>query len=126
MTASEVVAAVQAVTVIVTAYHVWLVRSAYKSGAWVAEIDQRYTRIVTRVEQVESRLDRGGEKMSELASDVQGLESRLHDELRVHYVPIERFNDFLADSREFRAATRRELADLRYGHRRGGNSGEGG
>lgn len=125
MTVYEWFAAIEAVVVAVGTYHVFIMRRAWKSGAWVAQIDNNYAglradlaRLQTDLKdyatEVTDRFDDAGERTSALATTVQGIEERL----RQVFLRKDRFEDFLRDSREYRDVIRQQIHDLQQRPRR--------
>jgi len=86
-------------TMAVAGFLLWSVRSAFKSGRWLAKVEEHVLKNSERIEGVEERMDKAGEQTSKLATIIQGLP--------------ERFREIFVTQREFDKYTEESRADRR-------------
>jgi hypothetical protein len=70
-------------TILSVSWSGWLLSFAF--GKWVQRREGSAEIPLHRITELERRMDRAGEKMSDLANDVQGMPERLRDQFVTRY-----------------------------------------
>lgn len=99
---------IQTVLMGVAAVIVALLYRGFYTGRWVQKNEDQVGMFETRLAAIERRLDNGGAKMSDLASEINGLPERL----RLMFVPVELFHHVDERNKEDRSAMRAEIEKM--------------
>ena len=103
----QLITLVQAVIMALCTLGAWSIMRAFRSGQWAVGLENRLTA-------VEKRMDKAGEKISDLATFVQGVPELMRKE----FLLKERADELLIDSREDRRKLWEAIQDLQRQGRR--------
>ena|SRR3990167_734966 len=109
MTTFEWFSIIQSVVMTGALVLIWLLRRSFQSGSWSTDLVARLAVLERSHDAHTERLNHTGAKLSDLASTVQGLPERL----REHFLPLDRANDWNAESRTDRVRIWQAIDQLR-------------